>query len=48
MVMTCDGDDVADDDVADDDMSSECSEERSESSVEFVGCGFSEERKRNE
>jgi hypothetical protein len=42
-VMTCDGDDVADDDV-----SSECSEERSEGFVEFVGCGFSEERKRNE
>jgi hypothetical protein len=42
-VMTCDGDDVANDN-----MSSECSEERNKGFVEFVGCGFSKERKRNE
>jgi hypothetical protein len=34
--------------MANDDMLSECSKERSESSVEFVGCGFGEERKQNE
>jgi hypothetical protein len=36
------------DDMADDNVLSECSEERSEGYVEFVGCGFSEEKKRNE
>jgi hypothetical protein len=41
--MTCEGDDVADDDV-----SSECSKEQSKSSMEFMSCGFSEEKKRNE
>jgi hypothetical protein len=41
--MTCEGDNVTDDDV-----SSECSEEQSEGSMEFVDCGFSEEKKRNE
>jgi hypothetical protein len=40
--MTCESDDVLDDDIL-----SECSEERSEGSVEFVGCGFNEEKKQN-
>jgi hypothetical protein len=36
------------DDVADDDMLSKCNKEQNESSVKFVGCGFSEKRKQNE